>query len=189
MMSCITLQASFPNLEELELDNLPKLKEIWHHQLPFGSFNNLQILQVYDCPCLLNLIPSHLIQRLENLKEIDINDCEVLEHVFVFDLQGLDRNVGILPKLETLRLGELPRLRYIICDENDSMRCLFSHPTLMDFQNLKHLSIQDCMVEDEEEGHVNTPIEDTMFFGEKVSFLPYIYFLILYCEILIKIFH
>ncbi|KAL6323851.1 hypothetical protein AAG906_005847 [Vitis piasezkii] len=122
-------QASFPNLE-LELDNLPKLKEIWHHQLPFGSFNNLQILQVYNCPCLLNLIPSHLIQRLENLKEIDINDCEVLEHVFAFDLQGLDRNVGILPKLETLRLGELPRLRYIICDENknDSMRCLFSHP-------------------------------------------------------------
>ncbi|KAJ9682092.1 hypothetical protein PVL29_018129 [Vitis rotundifolia] len=150
-------QVSFPNLEELELFYLPKLKEIWHHQLPFGSFNNLQILQVKRCSCLLNLIPSHLIQRFNNLKKIEVDNCEVLEHVF--DLQGLDKNVGILPKLEILELRGLPKLRYIIYkeDKSDSMRCLFSPSTFMSFQNLKHLSIEDCA----EEG------EYTMLFNEK----------------------
>ena len=174
MMSCIILQVSFPNLKKLEFTNLPKLKEIWHHQPSLESFYNLEILEVYHCSCLLNLIPSYLIQRFNNLKKIDVYGCKVLE--YAFDLQGLDENVEILPKLETLELQRLPRLRYIICneDKNDGMRCLFSSPMLMDFQNLKCLTIQDCAY-DNEEGHVNTPIEDIVLFGEKVSFLPYFF--------------
>ncbi|KAL6324451.1 hypothetical protein AAG906_013055 [Vitis piasezkii] len=50
-------KVSFPKLEELTLKDLPKLKDIWHHQLPFESFSNLQILRVYECPYLLNLVP------------------------------------------------------------------------------------------------------------------------------------
>ena len=177
MMSCIILQVSFPNLKKLEFTNLPKLKEIWHHQPSLESFYNLEILEVYHCSCLLNLIPSYLIQRFNNLKKIDVYGCKVLE--YAFDLQGLDENVEILPKLETLELQRLPRLRYIICneDKNDGMRCLFSSPMLMDFQNLKCLTIQDCAY-DNEEGHVNTPIEDIVLFGEKVSFLPYFFIFI-----------
>ncbi|RVW17458.1 Disease resistance protein [Vitis vinifera] len=74
-------KVSFPKLEELTLKYLPKLKDIWHHQLPFESFSNLQILRVYECPCLLNLVPTHLIHNFQNLKEIDVQDCELLEHV------------------------------------------------------------------------------------------------------------
>ena len=102
MMSCIIFQVSFPNLEKLILHNLPKLREIWHHQHPPESFYNLQILEVYNCPSLLNLIPSHLIQRFDNLKKLEVDNCEVLKHVF--DLQGLDENIRILPGLESLRL-------------------------------------------------------------------------------------
>ncbi|XP_010660191.1 probable disease resistance protein At4g27220 isoform X3 [Vitis vinifera] len=169
-MPFFSYQVSFPNLEKLEFINLPKLKEIWHHQPSLESFYNLEILEVLHCSCLLNLIPSYLIQRFNNLKKINVHNCKVLE--YTFDLQGLDENVEILPKLETLKLRRLPRLRYIICneDKNDGMRCLFSSPTLMDFQNLKCLSIQDCAYENNEEGHVNTPIEDIVLFGEKVSF-------------------
>ncbi|WKA03412.1 hypothetical protein VitviT2T_021521 [Vitis vinifera] len=172
-MPFFSYRVSFPNLEKLELNDLPKLKEIWHHQLPFGSFYNLQILSVYKCPCLLNLISSHLIQSFQNLKKIEVGDCKVLENVFTFDLQGLDRNVGILPKLETLKLKGLPRLRYITCNENknNSMRYLFSSSMLMDFQNLKCLSIINCANEDKEEGYVDTPIEDVVLFDEKDSFL------------------
>ena len=131
MMSCIIFQVSFPNLEELILDDLPKLREIWHHQLPLGSFNNLKILEVQNCPGLFNLIPSHLIQRLDNLKELEVNNCEVLKHVF--DLQGLDGSIRTLPRLESLRLEALPKLRCVVCnedeDKNDSVRCLFSSST------------------------------------------------------------
>ncbi|WKA03428.1 hypothetical protein VitviT2T_021536 [Vitis vinifera] len=169
-MPFFSYQVSFPNLEKLEFTHLPKLKEIWHHQPSLESFYNLEILEVFCCSCLLNLIPSYLIQRFNNLKKIHVYGCKVLE--YTFDLQGLDENVEILPKLETLKLHKLPRLRYIICneDKNDGMRCLFSSQTLMDFQNLKCLSIQDCAYENNEEGHVNTPIEDIVLFGEKVSF-------------------
>ena len=145
MMSWIMLQVSFPNLEVFTLSYLPKLKDIWHHQLPFGSFCNLRILRVYRCPCLLNLVPSHLIRNFQNLKEIDVQDCKLLEHVII--LQGIDGNVEILSKLETLKLVSLPRLRYIK-DGNDSMKYVCSLLTLMNIQNLKELHISNCRMED-----------------------------------------
>ena len=186
-MSCIIFQVSFPNLEKLILDDLPKLRAIWHHQHPPESFYNLQILEVYNCPGLLNLIPSHLIQRFGNLKEIKVDDCEVLKHVF--DLQGLDENIRILPGLESLRLNSLPKLRRVVCneddDKNDSVRCLFSSSTA--FHNLKFLSIANCGNKVEDEGHINTPMEDVVLFDGKVSFLPYFFhFLILFREMLKK---
>ena len=175
MMSCIIFQASFPNLENLILYDLPKLREIWHHQLPLGSINNLQILKVQNCLGLFNLIPSHLIQRLDNLKELEVNNCEVLKRVF--DLQGLDGSIRILPNLESLQLTALPKLRRAVCnedeDKNDSVRCLFS--SSIPFHNLKFLSIEDCGNEVEDEEHINTPTEDVVLFDRKVSFLPYFF--------------
>ena len=175
MMSCIIFQVSFPNLEKLILHDLPKLREIWHHQLPLVSFYNLQILKVYNCPGLLNLIPSHLIQSLDNLKEMVVDNCEVLKHVF--DFQGLDGNIRILPRLESLRLEALPKLRRVVCneddDKNDSVRCRFSSSTA--FHNLKFLSIANCGNKVEDEGHINTPMEDVVLFDGKVNFLPYFF--------------
>ena len=175
MMSCIIFQASFPDLENLILYDLSKLREIWHHQLPLGSFNNLKILEVHNCSSLFNLIPSHLTQRLDNLEELEVNDCKVLKHVF--DLQGLDGNIRILPRLESLRLNSLPKLRRVVCnedeDKNDSVRCLFS--SSIPFYNLKFLSIEDCGNEVEDEEHINTPTEGVVLFDRKVSFLPYFF--------------
>ncbi|KAJ9682210.1 hypothetical protein PVL29_018203 [Vitis rotundifolia] len=172
-MQLFNYKVSFTNLEMLILRDLPKLREIWHHQLPLGSFYNLQILEVYNYPDLLNLIPSHLIQRFDNLKVIDVSNCKVLKHVF--DLQGLDGNITILPRLESIKLWALPKLRHVVCnedeDKNDSVRCLFSSFTA--FHNLKFLSIGYCGNEVEDEEHINTPREeDVVLFDGKVSFPP-----------------
>ncbi|KAJ9682228.1 hypothetical protein PVL29_018217 [Vitis rotundifolia] len=126
-------KVSFPKLEDLTLGHLPKLKDIWHHQLPFESFSNLQILRVYGCPCLLNLVPAPLIHSFQNLKEIVVQHCELLEHVIV--LQEINGNVEILPKLETLKMELLPRLRWIK-DGNDSMKYFSSLLAVMNIQNL-----------------------------------------------------
>ena len=80
---------SFPNLEELNLNGLSMLKIIWHPQYEF--FDKLRILRVCTCLCLVNLIPSHLLQRFQNLKEVVVRDCEVLNYVF--------DDEGILPKI------------------------------------------------------------------------------------------
>ena len=98
---------------------------------------------MYKCPCLLNLVPSHLIHNFQNLKEIDVQDCELLEHV----PQGIDGNVEILSKLEILKLDDLPRLRWIE-DGNDSMKYISSPLTLMNIQNFKELHITNCRMED-----------------------------------------
>ncbi|KAL6323863.1 hypothetical protein AAG906_005859 [Vitis piasezkii] len=110
---------------------------IWHHQLSLEFFCKLRILSVCNCPRLVNLVPSHLIQSFQNLKEVDVCDCKVLERVF--DHRGLNRDVGILPKIEILKLEKLPRLRHIICNEdnNDNMRYLYLLPSSRIFTTLK----------------------------------------------------
>ena len=60
---------------------------------------------------LVKLFPSRLLQNLEDLI---VENCDNLEQVF--DLEGLnvdDGHVGLLPKLESLILNDLPKLRHI----------------------------------------------------------------------------
>ena len=86
-------------MEELNLSGLSMLKMIWHPQHEF--FDKLRILRVCICLCLVNLIPSHLLQRFQNWKEVVVRDCEVLNYVF--------DDEGILPKIEILKLEEIPK--------------------------------------------------------------------------------
>ena len=176
------LQVLFSNLEKLELSDLDELKEIWHDRLPHDSFSNLRILIVSGCISLLNIIPCHLIQSFKNLKEIDVNYCWNLKHVF--DLQGCDTYGEILPKLEILELYYLEKLKgIIICnnEENNDRRGIFSPSMPMTFQNLKCLSIDHCGEEVEDGGNVNIPIEEhEVLFGEKVSFLQFFFLIFSY---------
>ena len=153
----------------MTLEDLPKLKKIWDHNLSPHSFSNLRILTVEDCPCLLNVIPAHLMGSLNNLKEMIVRECEALEHVF--DYQGYDdTNDEILPKLETLELEGLVELKGIVAN-HDSIRGCFSPWMPVSFHNLKCLSIKNCGKEDKDQGNADILIQDGVFFGEKVSFL------------------
>ena len=74
-----------------------------------------------------------------------MQDGKLLKHVII--LQEIDGNVEILSKLETLKLKNLPRLRWIE-DGNDRMKHISSLMTLMNIQNLQELHITDCSMED-----------------------------------------
>ena len=146
-------------------------KKIWHSQHRFSD--KLRILRVYNCPRLANLIPSHLIHNFQNLKELDVYDCEVLE--YVFDHQGLNRDDEILPKIEILQLEELPKLRLTFYeDKKDNM---LYHSSLFKFTALEHIKeirITNC----------GNPLD------EKVSFLPYFFlFFLMPLEIFRDIYH
>ena len=59
----------------------------------------------------VKLFPSILLQ---NLEELIVENCDNLEQLF--DLEGLnvdDGHVELLPKLESLNLNDLPKLRHI----------------------------------------------------------------------------
>ena len=96
------------------------LKKIWHPQHEFSD--KLQMLRVHTCPRLANVIPSHLIQSFQNLKELVVRDCQILE--YVFDHQELNRDDEILSKIEILKLEELLELRFTFYE--DKMRYHFS---------------------------------------------------------------
>ena len=96
--------------------------------------------------------------KFQNLKKLVVHNCEVLE--YVFDHQGLNRDDGILPKIEVLELLELPKLRLTIYeDKNDNMPYHFSLFKFMALEHIKELYISNC----------GNPLD------EKVSFLPYFF--------------
>ncbi|RVW64546.1 putative disease resistance protein [Vitis vinifera] len=134
---------AFPLLESLDLERLNNLKEVWHGPIPVGSFGPKGV------PLFMSTqsYPIFLIKSFQNLKKIKVAYCEVLEHVIV--LQGIDGNVEIFPKLETLKLEYLPRLRWTE-EGNNSRRYISSPLILMNIQNLKKLHIINCRMEDSE---------------------------------------
>ena len=137
------------------------LKKIWHPQHKFSD--KLRILSLRNCPRLASLIPSHLIHNFQNLKELVVYDCEVLE--YVFDHQGLNIDDGILLKIEILKLMELPNLRLSFYeDKNDNMPYHLSLFKFTALEHVKKLHIINC----------GKPLD------EKVSFLPYIFFVFSY---------
>ena len=132
------------------------LKKIWHPQHKFSD--KLRILSVRTCPRLANLIPSHLIHNFQSLKELDVYNCEVLE--YVFDYQELNRDDGILPKIEILKLEELPKLRLTFYeDKNDNMPYHSSLFKFTDLEHIKEIHIINC----------GKPLD------EKVSFLMFFF--------------
>ena len=140
------------------------LKKIWHPQHKFSD--KLRILSVCTCPRLASLIPSHLIHNFQNLKELVVDDCEVLE--YVFDHQGLNRDDGILPKIEILKLEKLPKLRHTFyMDKNDNMPYHSSLFKFMALEHIKELYIINC----------GNPLD------EKVSFLLFFFFCFFLCHL------
>ena len=92
------------------------------------------------------------------MKELDVYDCKVLE--YVFDHQGLNRDDGILPKIEILKLNKLPKLRLSFYeDKNDNMPYRLSLSKFTVLEHIKELHIINC----------SKPLD------EKVSFLPYLF--------------
>ena len=92
-----------------------------------------------------------------------MDNCEVLE--YVFDHQGLNIDDGILPKIEILKLKELPNLRLSFYeDKNDNMPY---HLSLFKFTALEHIKELHII-------NYGKPVD------EKVSFLPYFFFVFSY---------
>ncbi|KAG5552145.1 hypothetical protein RHGRI_010297 [Rhododendron griersonianum] len=148
--ACIAELASLPNLvaldindalssiEELDLDNVEDLREIW----PGDLQAKLTEIEVNYCHKLSNILfPSNLIECMEKLERLDVGSCESVE--VAFDLGELNIGgegngniaIAIFPCLASLTLTELPKLRHVW--ENYPSRIS------QGFQNLKSLYVSD----------------------------------------------
>ncbi|XP_028755720.1 uncharacterized protein LOC114715080 [Neltuma alba] len=110
-------KVSFPQLEVLRLESLDSLiPPIWDDKLSHNSFSNLKTLTVWWCR-FVKLIPLHVLKSLNNLEELGVSRCDMLETVFDFeDLNDYKEMVSssVSVPLKKLRLQYLPKLKNVL---------------------------------------------------------------------------
>ena len=134
------------------------------------------------CNHLLNLILWRLIQRFKNLKEIKVNCCKNLRHVFDVQVYNDADHVEIFSKSEeTLKSENQVEPNGInICDneKNESSGgCFFCFSP---FRPVERLSIFCPGKEDKDQENVNISNQDGVHFLGEVSFLQYSFSFSLY---------
>ncbi|KAI9127768.1 hypothetical protein K1719_000761 [Acacia pycnantha] len=128
-----------PKLEILKLSKLNSLiPSIWDDHLLQNSFNNLKVLVVKSCG-FVRLVPLHVLKSLNNLEELDVEDCDMLEIIFDFeDLNDYYKEMdssSIVVQLKELKLWNLPKLKNVWsnnCQGNVS------------FPSLRNISVYKC---------------------------------------------
>ena len=105
-------------------------------------FNNLQELTIKRCKSLLSVWALAMFESLQQLKELSIEHCDLIEEVLVITKEAGDHEETkskkiTFPKLESLKLDVLPKLkRFGLCQADD-------HYTV-EFPSLLRIDITDC---------------------------------------------
>ncbi|XP_028085380.1 disease resistance protein At4g27190-like isoform X1 [Camellia sinensis] len=106
---------ALPSLKKVELRRLPKLTHVWKDNSPgIQSFQNLRSLEVHDCDSLRNLFSCSLAKLLVKLQEIEVTECDMMESIIGNEPNVDDAvitNMIMLPQLSSLKLRDLPNLR------------------------------------------------------------------------------
>ncbi|KAK6230429.1 hypothetical protein QUC31_001947, partial [Theobroma cacao] len=138
------------NMEELTLGKLRNLREVVriggaveiestsHAPTPPAFFSSLKTLYLYSCSKIKKLFPVELSEGLQNLEEITVHYCEEMEEIIASEEEKEENHKGegttfILPKLKSLELCSLPKLKSIS-----------SGGLLIPADSLQNLKILDC---------------------------------------------
>ncbi|XP_077214023.1 uncharacterized protein LOC143848848 [Tasmannia lanceolata] len=133
----------FSTLKEMVLCNLPKLSCIWKGAIPpTGTFHNLTHLTVSRCPSLRCLFSPVLAQCLQQLKYLNVQQCEEIEVIIIGEEEEQDKE-SLLPQLETIDLRQLPKLTSLCCHLNRGGGGGGSH-VFLDFPSLKSIWVYAC---------------------------------------------
>ncbi|KAL5741053.1 hypothetical protein ACOSQ2_030233 [Xanthoceras sorbifolium] len=107
-------KVQLPNLEVLQLGDLEKLRKTWHHQLASDSFCKLEFFELYKCHNVLNVFPSNMLGRLQNLEELWLNNCSSLDEIFELQASSCEKTQAITAtQLRKLGLYNLPKLKHV----------------------------------------------------------------------------
>ncbi|RVW53311.1 Disease resistance protein [Vitis vinifera] len=108
---------AFPSLESLILDELINLEEVCCGPIPVKFFDNLKTLDVEKCHGLKFLFLLSMARGLQQLEEIEIKSCNVIQQIVVCERESeikeddhVETNLQPFPKLRSLKLEDLPEL-------------------------------------------------------------------------------
>ena len=121
-------------LETMRINNVPKLKSIWGGcRIHEGSLSRLSTLTLWRCAKLEKIFFNDMIEQLVELEYFSVEECHEIEEIITkSENRGLEPEV--LPKLKTLVLSDLPKVKSI-CTE-DSLKWL----------SLKKIKISMCQL-------------------------------------------
>ncbi|XP_038696345.1 uncharacterized protein LOC119993329 isoform X2 [Tripterygium wilfordii] len=129
-------KVELPTIETLLISSV-NFKRIWHNELAPESFCKLDDLWPSRCENLLNIFPSNMLTRLQNLRLLKIKECKSMD--VIFDLEepnALEMHITKAPifrKLKSITISGCPSLRYI-----------FSLSVGSGLQELEELHIERC---------------------------------------------
>jgi Leucine-rich repeat (LRR) protein len=113
-MERIQANVSFPKLETLSINNLENLEQICHGPLAINSFGKLSVIKVKNCAKLTYLLSVSMVERLSNLSEIEVCQCNSMENIVLGDVP--DEKVEFR-SLRSLTLQHLDKLDNFFCSE------------------------------------------------------------------------
>jgi Leucine-rich repeat (LRR) protein len=113
-MERIQANVSFPKLETLSINNLENLEQICHGPLAINSFGKLNVIKVKNCAKLTYLLSVSLVERLSNLSEIEVCQCNSMENIVLGDVP--DEKVEFR-SLRSLTFQHLDKLDNFFCSE------------------------------------------------------------------------
>ncbi|CAB4302265.1 unnamed protein product [Prunus armeniaca] len=101
-----------PSLESLMIYDMPKLRTIWHHQLSPDSFRKIKRVQVSRCNTLINIFPTSLAKDLQQLSELRVENCGVLEEIVAKEgVETTPTEEFVFSKVTLVQFQNLPQLR------------------------------------------------------------------------------
>ncbi|CAL5394237.1 unnamed protein product [Camellia sinensis] len=118
--SLFTSQVAFPILEDLKIEKLPNIIEIWDTQLLIASeeesksFCQLKDMTVSNCEKLVHVVEFNMLPRLQNLKKFNVDNCPRMEAIVSEKdkEEGTTRNdIIVFSQLTTLNLSKSVRLK------------------------------------------------------------------------------
>ena len=109
---------------------------LWHNQLVPDSFCKLNQLSVDQCENLMIIFPPNMLRRLQNLKTLQISDCNLVEEIFVVRGANVDEicDKGST-QLRYLTLLNLPKLNNVWTLDLEA---------ILTFQNLRQVQVFKC---------------------------------------------
>ncbi|RWR91521.1 putative disease resistance protein isoform X1 [Cinnamomum micranthum f. kanehirae] len=103
---------AWANLEVLSLFRLPNLRAIFDGVGSIEAYVHLKRLAVGDCNQMKSLFSLGQLKTLQNLENLNIRDCALMENVVADDGNALT-TMSSLPKLGYIHIRRLPELKSI----------------------------------------------------------------------------
>ncbi|XP_043725895.1 disease resistance protein At4g27190-like [Telopea speciosissima] len=162
--------AVLPNLEYLQVEEMPTMRAIWEGPMPPGSFSRLATLQISYCANLREIFTRGIFQQLPNLEVLDVSYCDTVQVIVVNEEEEAeeedhddDDDVALFPKLKNLTLERLPRLERIWKTVSfHPMAPSFETITVIKCPNLKSLHPLSLGMIQQQNGSLSTSSSTTL---------------------------